>query len=42
MPVHYLRNIEDAMRLRESFHRKSQVVIVGGGVIGLEAGLRRG
>ena len=37
MPVHYLRNIEDAMRLRESFHRQSRVVIVGGGVIGLEA-----
>lgn len=35
--VHYLRNIEDAMHLRKSFHRQCRVVIVGGGVIGLEA-----
>jgi len=35
--VHYLRNIEDAMHLRQSFHRRSRVVIIGGGVIGLEA-----
>jgi len=35
--VHYLRNIEDAMQLRQSFHRQARVVIVGGGVIGLEA-----
>jgi p-cumate 2,3-dioxygenase ferredoxin reductase subunit len=35
--VHYLRNIEDAMHLRQSFHRQCRVVIVGGGVIGLEA-----
>src|ERR1700681_524236 len=35
--VHYLRNIEDALHLRQSFHRKDRVVIIGGGVIGLEA-----
>ena len=35
--VHYLRNVEDAMHLRQSFHRRSRVVIIGGGVIGLEA-----
>jgi p-cumate 2,3-dioxygenase ferredoxin reductase subunit len=35
--VHYLRNIEDAVHLRQSFHRQCRVVIVGGGVIGLEA-----
>ena len=35
--VHYLRNIEDALHLRQSFHRQSRVVIIGGGVIGLEA-----
>jgi p-cumate 2,3-dioxygenase ferredoxin reductase subunit len=35
--VHYLRNIEDALQLRQSFHRRSRVVIIGGGVIGLEA-----
>src|SRR6202163_3502524 len=35
--VHYLCNIEDALHLRQSFHRRSRVVIIGGGVIGLEA-----
>lgn len=35
--VHYLRSIEDSLNLRQSFHRQSRVVIVGGGVIGLEA-----
>jgi len=35
--VHYLRNIEDALLLRQSFHRQARVVIIGGGVIGLEA-----
>ncbi|HEX9471362.1 MAG TPA: FAD-dependent oxidoreductase, partial [Bradyrhizobium sp.] len=35
--VHYLRNIEDALHLRQSFHRQLSVVIIGGGVIGLEA-----
>jgi p-cumate 2,3-dioxygenase ferredoxin reductase subunit len=35
--VHYLRNIEDAMHLRQSFQRKVRIVIIGGGVIGLEA-----
>jgi p-cumate 2,3-dioxygenase ferredoxin reductase subunit len=35
--VHYLRNVEDAMNLRQSFHRQARVVIIGGGVIGLEA-----
>jgi len=35
--AHYLRSIEDSLNLRQSFHRQSRVVIVGGGVIGLEA-----
>jgi p-cumate 2,3-dioxygenase ferredoxin reductase subunit len=35
--VHYLRSIEDSMTLRRHFHRQSRVVIIGGGVIGLEA-----
>ena len=35
--VHYLRSIENSMNLRQSFHRQSRVVIIGGGVIGLEA-----
>ena len=35
--VHYLRSIEDALQLRQSFHRQARVVIIGGGVIGLEA-----
>lgn len=35
--VLYLRNIEDAMQLRRSLHHRSRVVIIGGGVIGLEA-----
>jgi p-cumate 2,3-dioxygenase ferredoxin reductase component len=35
--VQYLRNVEDALRLRKSVHDKSRIVIVGGGVIGLEA-----
>lgn len=35
--VQYLRNIEDALRFRKSIRDKSRIVIVGGGVIGLEA-----
>ena len=35
--VHYLRSIEDALRLRRYLHAKARVVIIGGGVIGLEA-----
>jgi p-cumate 2,3-dioxygenase ferredoxin reductase subunit len=35
--VHYLRNAEDAMRLRPHLHGRARVVVVGGGVIGLEA-----
>jgi p-cumate 2,3-dioxygenase ferredoxin reductase subunit len=35
--IHYLRKVEDALRLRKSVHDKSRIVIVGGGVIGLEA-----
>jgi p-cumate 2,3-dioxygenase ferredoxin reductase subunit len=35
--VLYLRSIEDSVVLRQSFHRQSRVVIIGGGVIGLEA-----
>lgn len=35
--VQYLRSVEDALRFRKSIHDKSRIVIVGGGVIGLEA-----
>lgn len=35
--VHYLRSIEDALHLRQSFHRPARIIIIGGGVIGLEA-----
>jgi p-cumate 2,3-dioxygenase ferredoxin reductase subunit len=37
LDVQYLRNVEDALRFRRSIQRKSRIVIVGGGVIGLEA-----
>jgi p-cumate 2,3-dioxygenase ferredoxin reductase subunit len=37
LDVQYLRNIEDALRFRESIASKARIVIVGGGVIGLEA-----
>ena len=37
LEVQYLRNVEDALRFRRSIHNKSRIVIVGGGVIGLEA-----
>lgn len=36
-PVHYLRNIEDALRFRRSLRPQARIVVVGGGVIGLEA-----
>jgi p-cumate 2,3-dioxygenase ferredoxin reductase subunit len=36
-PVHYLRSIEDAVRFRERLRAQARIVIVGGGVIGLEA-----
>jgi p-cumate 2,3-dioxygenase ferredoxin reductase subunit len=35
--VQYLRNVEDALRFRNSIRGKLRIVIVGGGVIGLEA-----
>jgi p-cumate 2,3-dioxygenase ferredoxin reductase component len=35
--VQYLRNVEDALRFRRSIQDRSRIVIVGGGVIGLEA-----
>ncbi len=35
--IQYLRSIEDALELRESLHNQSRVVVLGGGVIGLEA-----
>ena len=35
--VLYLRTIEDSERLREAFQKDANVVIVGGGWIGLEA-----
>ena len=37
LDVQYLRNVEDALRFRRSIQHKSQIVILGGGVIGLEA-----
>jgi p-cumate 2,3-dioxygenase ferredoxin reductase subunit len=37
LAVQYLRNVEDALRFRESIASKARIVIVGGGVIGLEA-----
>ena len=36
-PTHYLRNIEDAVRFRQCLQPQARIVIVGGGVIGLEA-----
>ena len=35
--VQYLRNVEDALRFRRHIKARSRIVIVGGGVIGLEA-----
>src|SRR5260221_6980646 len=35
--IQYLRNVEDALRFRKSVQYQSRIVIVGGGVIGLEA-----
>ena len=35
--VQYLRSVEDALRFRRSIQRQTRIVIVGGGVIGLEA-----
>jgi len=37
LEVQYLRNVEDAFRLRRHIKARSRIVIVGGGVIGLEA-----
>jgi p-cumate 2,3-dioxygenase ferredoxin reductase component len=37
LKMQYLRNVEDALRFRRSILDKSRIVIVGGGVIGLEA-----
>src|SRR5712692_7161439 len=37
LEIQYLRNVEDALRFRKSIQDKSRIVIVGGGVIGLEA-----
>jgi NADH dehydrogenase FAD-containing subunit len=37
LDVQYLRNVEDALRFRRSIRQKSRIVIIGGGVIGLEA-----
>lgn len=36
-PRHYLRNIEDAVRFRQRLQPQARIVIIGGGVIGLEA-----
>lgn len=35
--VQYLRSVEDALRFRRHIQARSQIAIVGGGVIGLEA-----
>jgi p-cumate 2,3-dioxygenase ferredoxin reductase subunit len=37
LEVLYLRNVEDALRVRRHIQARSRIVIVGGGVIGLEA-----
>jgi p-cumate 2,3-dioxygenase ferredoxin reductase subunit len=37
LDVQYLRNVEDAFRFRRHIAVRSRIVIVGGGVIGLEA-----
>ena len=37
LEVQYLRNVEDAFRLRRHIKARSRIIIVGGGVIGLEA-----
>lgn len=37
LDVQYLRNVEDALRFRRHIGARSRIVIVGGGVIGLEA-----
>jgi p-cumate 2,3-dioxygenase ferredoxin reductase subunit len=37
LEVQYLRNVEDSLRFRKSIRDRSRIVIVGGGVIGLEA-----
>ncbi|MHC2463393.1 NAD(P)/FAD-dependent oxidoreductase [Bradyrhizobium embrapense] len=37
LKVQYLRNVEDAVRFRQSIQGRARIVIVGGGVIGLEA-----
>jgi p-cumate 2,3-dioxygenase ferredoxin reductase component len=37
LEVQYLRNVEDAFQLRRHVEARSRIVIVGGGVIGLEA-----
>jgi p-cumate 2,3-dioxygenase ferredoxin reductase component len=37
LDVQYLRNVEDALRFRKSIHNRSRILIIGGGVIGLEA-----
>ena len=36
-PIHYLRSIEDTVRFRQRLQPSARIVIVGGGVIGLEA-----
>jgi p-cumate 2,3-dioxygenase ferredoxin reductase subunit len=37
LDVQYLRNVEDALRFRRHIGARSRIVIIGGGVIGLEA-----
>jgi p-cumate 2,3-dioxygenase ferredoxin reductase component len=37
LEVQYLRNVEDAFRFRRHIAARSRIVIIGGGVIGLEA-----
>lgn len=36
VPIHYLRTFDDARALREQLHEGADVVVIGGGFIGLE------
>jgi len=43
--VHYVRTIDDILRMKEQFHAGKKLVIIGGGYIGLEAasvGIKKG
>ena len=34
--VHYLRSLDDAARLRDAMQRAGELVVIGGGFLGLE------